>query len=214
MRESLLLPQFNQLTATEKALMNLSVPISSYPMYKQYQLDVKLSDLELKNQKQSRLPQVAAYARYTAQAQRNEFNFFDASQPWFGIGVVGVRLDVPIFSGFQKKSSIQTATLKQQIAKQQLALFEMQQEQQDTALVHRYQSTQLQLDYAIEAYTLASDNYQIAQFKYQNGVYTIEQLITIHNERLAAQNQYLTQLGNLKMYRAIIQVKNELLKEE
>ncbi|MGB0525444.1 MAG: TolC family protein [Flammeovirgaceae bacterium] len=212
--EELALPPLRTFIIEAEPSTNLSFETTAYPQYKQNQLDNELASLELKDQKQARLPKLSAYARYTAQAQRNEFNFLDFEEPWFGIGLVGMRVDVPIFTGFSRKSSIQIASIQQELSQQQADLFLQQQLQQDQALLRDYQTAKTQLEYTKSIYTLAKSNYELAQYKYQHGVFSIEQVITLHNERLTAQNQYLTQLGNYLIYRGIIEVKNQILEDQ
>lgn len=211
--EEIVLPKLAA-ASQEEAILAATLPTTAYPTFHQMKLDEQLAQLNLKTEKDKRLPQIAAYARYTAQAQRNQFNFFDANEPWFGIGVIGVRIDVPIFSGFQRKSAIQQASIQTEITQKQSARFLNQQALSDQALVQDYQSSIKQLAFAQEMHQLSSKNYEIGLFKYQQGVCTVEQLISIHNERLAAENQYLNQLGNKLMYRAVIEVKKQFLEEK
>lgn len=212
--ESLDLPNLQTLYQNDKKTELPAFSIESYPQYKGFGIDQKLADLDLKTQRQSRLPNISAYARYSTQAQRNEFNFFDTNQPWFGIGVIGMRVDIPIFTGFQRKSSIQLASIQRQVVDKQLDLFNQQQQQKDATLYSDYKSSSIQITYAKESFDLSNKNYELAQFKYENGVFTVEQLISIHAEQLNAQNQYLTQLGNHLIYKAILQVKHQLLSTE
>ena len=188
-----------------------SYTVEAYPLFKQFKLDQDIANIQLKNQKQSRLPQVSAYARYTAQAQRNQFDFLDMNQPWFGIGVIGLRADIPIFSGLQKKNGIQKANLQLEVANLGIQKFQQEQTQKDRALMLDYQTAQKQYISSQQVYDLAKKNYDLAQIKYENGVFTLDQLINIHNEQLNAQNQYMNQLGLFLIRKALIQVKNQLL---
>ena len=50
----------------------------------------ELADLTLKNEYSTFLPNVAAFASIEKNAQRNEFNFFDTSQPWYKTTMVEI----------------------------------------------------------------------------------------------------------------------------
>ncbi|WP_240675989.1 TolC family protein [Botryobacter ruber] len=66
----------------------------------------ELTKLQLENIKAGYYPTLSLNGTYSANAMRKEFNFFDASQPWFTTGIIGLQLNVPIFDGFKKHSQI------------------------------------------------------------------------------------------------------------
>ena len=70
-----------------------------------------LNELNIKLNKALYLPTVALYASYSQNAQRNSFNFFDSDELWFETGLVGVKMQVPIFSGFERKTNVQAAQI-------------------------------------------------------------------------------------------------------
>ena len=71
-----------------------------------------LYKLNVKNINAGYAPSLSAIANYSYNAQRNEFNFFDTSQPWFKAVSIGVQLNVPIFDGFQRKNQIRQAQIE------------------------------------------------------------------------------------------------------
>ena len=83
----------------------------SYDNRKEIQLlntALKLNEYSVKRFKLSRIPTLAAFASYQKNAQRNNFNFFNDG-PWFTASLVGVKLNVPIFDGFARRSKIESA---------------------------------------------------------------------------------------------------------
>lgn len=79
--------------------------------YAMLQTQQALNKLEVKRYKFQYLPTLVAYASYIEQAQRTEFDFFDNSKKWYPIGLFGVTLNVPIFSGGQKYYRIKQAKI-------------------------------------------------------------------------------------------------------
>ncbi len=76
----------------------------------QLQLIQKEQELNMLNEKNIRagyFPTLSAFFTQSWQAQRNEFDFFDGSQPWFQNTVIGARISVPIFDGRQKHHRVQ-----------------------------------------------------------------------------------------------------------
>ncbi len=61
----------------------------------------------MKRGKLKYLPSIFLYGNYSAQAQRNEFDFFDASKKWYPIGIIGGTINLPLFDGFQNHYRLQ-----------------------------------------------------------------------------------------------------------
>ena len=76
------------------------------------ELGKKLNQYNVKRYQLSYIPSLAAFGQYSKNAQRNSFNIFDFSQPWFTTAVVGVKLNVPIFDGMAKDAHIKKAKLE------------------------------------------------------------------------------------------------------
>lgn len=47
------------------------------------------------------LPSLVGFFGYGFNAQRQQFNFFDKTQPWFQTGYVGFQLNIPIFDSYK-----------------------------------------------------------------------------------------------------------------
>ena len=67
----------------------------------------RLNELDVKRGKLRYLPSIFLYGNYSAQAQRNEFDFFDASKKWYPIGIIGGTINLPLFDGFQNHYRLQ-----------------------------------------------------------------------------------------------------------
>lgn len=65
-----------------------------------------LYELDMLNKRAGYYPTLNAFADYNYSAIRDEFSYFDGSKDWYNSFIVGLRLNIPIFDGFQKKNSI------------------------------------------------------------------------------------------------------------
>lgn len=86
----------------------------SYPSRIEYSLletQKKLNELEIKRGKFKYLPSIFLYGNYSAQAQRNEFDFFDTEKKWYPIGIIGATINLPLFDGFQNHYRIQQSKI-------------------------------------------------------------------------------------------------------
>ncbi|MDN4164659.1 TolC family protein [Cytophagales bacterium LB-30] len=184
------------------------------PQYRTLDWSSKKAEAELSRQQMRYLPEVSAYARYTRQAQRNELNFAQAGESWFEIGVVGLRAEWLLFNGMGRNSQVSQAKRQSEIARLQKEEYG-QKATKELLDLHRQseQSTQ-----AVKAYQrhrqLTEQNYALALRKFNEGVYSFEQLVSIYLENIQSQQKYLSKLSDYYLHQAMIAVKNESVRYE
>ena len=113
-------------------------------------------------------PRLDAYAAFLFQAQRDQFNFFDASQDWYNIHQWGLRLTVPIMRGFEKKTKKEVS----EIVDRQLA-FGLEQKQALSNL--EYQNAIVELETAREEQISQLDNVKLAERVFEQSELSFEQ---------------------------------------
>ncbi|WP_396632503.1 TolC family protein [Maribacter sp. R86514] len=150
------------------------------------------------------LPTLNAYVNYGSSAYSESFDFFSGDQEWFDSSILGLDLNIPIFSSLKRSASTQRAKIALEKAKTQLTEAEQQ--------------IRLQLENAKNNYTLAIDNYETAkqnlmlserienknQIKYKEGLATSFEL------RQAQTQLYTTQQEFLQSMVEVINKKTEL----
>ena len=156
----------------------------------------RLNELNIKANKSAYLPSLALIGSYEQAAQRNEFNFFDTSQPWFETFLVGLQLNVPIFSGMQRSAAVQSAQIgyeQSQIAEQTLL-------QSVNLEVAQYQTEYLNaldnLTNQESNITLAEKIYNITLIKYREGLGSSLELTDAESTLLNAETNYINALYN------------------
>jgi outer membrane protein TolC len=189
---------------------SLTINTQQLPRFRMFESRNLQMQEELKRQRMKTLPEISLYARYTRQAFRDEFNFFESGQPWFDVAVAGVRAEWVLFSGLNRHASIRQAAMQSKISELDLQNYKSQadREIEDLRLTHQIASagvTRYQ-----EHYLLNSANHKIANKKYSEGVYSIDQYINIYQEVVRSQNQYLSKLANYLIYESIISTRNSL----
>lgn len=152
----------------------------------------KLNQLDEKRWKFGYLPNLAAFANYQQNAQRNTFTFFNtgAGYPWFPTFVVGAQLNVPIFDGFYKQSKIQQSRLEQQKVQNSINYL-----QQGINLEYQQAKTKLitsrnQLDQQKKNLELAQKIYNTTLIKFKEGVGSAFELNSAENDLKTAQINY------------------------
>lgn len=158
---------------------------------------VTLNQYSVQANKAMYLPTLALYGSFSENAQRNSFDFFDGDQPWFETGLVGLQLDIPIFSGFMRKTNLQTAQIglekaqiNQQVATQGIML-EIEKAKTD------YLNAQTDLATQNKNIELAQKIYNTTLIKYKEGVGSSLELTSAESTLYAAQGSYIGALFNL-----------------
>ena len=147
--------------------------------------------LELKLAKSRALPTLNAFVNYGGNSFSNEFNFLDSGQQWFGSSILGVDLNIPIFSSLGRSASTQRAKIALEKAKTQFTEAQAQ---------IRLQLESAKSDYilAIEQYGTSKDNLELAerienknQIKYSEGLATSFELRQAQTQLYTSQQEYL-----------------------
>jgi len=115
-------------------------------------IDIKIASSNLKSEsllykyeKSKNLPRLAAFlsGNYTGNSQT--FSFVNSDQKWFGAALVGVNLQIPIFSSFKRRAQTQKAKIAV--------------EQAETTLEETQERINIEFQAALNEYELAVKTY-------------------------------------------------------
>ncbi len=187
----------------EDGTLDVSLSVLEYEKETPIQIEVleKQRDLSFLNKKNSQAmfyPSLTAVASHGWSAQRNEFNFLDNNEVWFPTTNVGVRLSVPIFSGFQNRNRVQQSTID--IYKIDLDLknlnrtVELEFQNASAQLVNSLKSVETQR----ENRDLAQEVYDQTQELYQEKVATLNDLLETETSLREARISYFRQVLQFK----------------
>lgn len=165
------------------------------------QIDVRIAEnfteqrhLEWQLERSRALPSLSAFANYSTQAFSNDFTFTDNTQQWFQSSVLGIRMQVPIFSsGFRSARSSQA---------------KIAWDQAETEFAQTKQATQIAFENALSDFNLSKDNYNNAsrslnlaervakknQIKFDQGIASSFDLYQAQSQFYRAQQNYYTSL--------------------
>ncbi|MFN8415502.1 MAG: TolC family protein [Cytophagaceae bacterium] len=183
---------YNLLTP-DNAAMNFDVTnLYSYRINAQ---KIRLQEIDVQRKRAAYYPTLSGYARYGAQAYSATFsNAFDR---WFDYSTLGVKLNVPIFSGFRRESQLSISKLNLDNAKQNFII-----NNNNLQLQYQNANTQLQKSYNDvnnnkENLALAEEIFSVTNLEYQKGTVTITDLLNAEYSLKEAQNNYITSVLNL-----------------
>ena len=181
----------------EKALLDDSFEPKSTIDYKIADNLVKQRELELKREKSKALPTLSGFVNYGTVANQDEFVFFDEGTQWFNYSIVGISLDIPIFSSFKRRASTQRA----EIAEEQAVT---QREQALEQIKLAYDQAESDFEMAIDNYHTSVKNLELAErianknrTKFKEGIATSFELRQAQTQLYSAQNEYLNAMQSV-----------------
>jgi len=146
-----------------------------------------LQKLSEKNQKARLLPNMAAFYSVQRQAQRQEFNFFNGSQPWYPTQIWGLSMNVPLVSGGAKMKSIQKAGVEVKRMEETLAFSTNAAKLEYQVGMAEYMNATQNVDLAMQSYTLAASILEKTQIKFNQGTSSSFELSRQTSQLLQAQ---------------------------
>lgn len=176
---------------------NIKVNYASRPEFSLLESQKRINELDLKRYRMSYLPTLVGYAAYNQQAQRNKFNFFDAEEKWFPIGVIGATLNIPIFSGGQKYYKTQQAKLSLQKTVNTMDYMKTVIDFETSAASITYKNAYASMLTQQKNKDLAKSIYETSKKKYDAGVGSSLELITAETALKEAETNYLSAVYDL-----------------
>jgi outer membrane protein len=166
--------------------------------YSLAQTGIALGNLDLRRYKAGYLPSLAAFGSLSENAYRDEFNFFD-TEKWYTTGLIGLKLTVPIFDGFQKDARVQQAKLSVSKYENDINnlknLIDLQVKQSDISYENNYKILQSQR----ANLKLAEDIARVTKIKYNQGVGSNIEVVTAETALREAQTNYFGALYDLSI---------------
>ncbi len=156
----------------------------------------QMATLQLKLNRSEYYPTMSGYYTYQQDAMRNEFDFLNGGN-WYTNQVVGITLNVPIFSSGNRSAKLQQAKLE-------LEKLRVQENQLRQGLSLRVRTVKSEFNNSFLIYQnkkLAVNNaqkiYQKTEVKYRSGLSTSLDLSQTYNQYLTTQIDYLTSILEL-----------------
>ena len=170
--------------------------------YKYSEQMLLLYGIDLKSKRNAFLPTLSAYGRYGTMAQGNDLG--SSYQNWYDFAAIGLKLNVPIFSGMRRVSQIKQSELALSSAREQLKLnssgWELTYRNANTRLT----ASEINVNNDAENLDLAEKVFAVTNKQYQEGLVSLSDVLTANYQLKEAQNNYTTSL--LNNYLAIIDI--------
>ena len=153
--------------------------------------DKTSKELLLKLEKSKALPTINAFVNGGYAGNANNFYFFNNDQQWFGSSLLGVSMDIPIFSSLGRSAATQRAKINLEKSQDDLTEIEQQIKLQIASAKSDYQ-------FAIEDYENKKQNLNLAeriekknQTKFFEGITSSFELRQAQTQLYSAQQEFL-----------------------
>jgi len=198
-------------TLHDLAQQNVSLSFMDTSLDVEENVDYKIAfnlteqrSLELKLEKSRALPRLSAFVNYGTQANSNDFTFFDGNQIWYQSSILGINMNIPVFSSGMRSAKTQRA---------KIAL-----DQAETQMEEAVQNIRLQFDTAKSNYQFTVENYDNSvknlglaeRIERKNQIKFSEGISTSFDLRLAQTQLYTAQLQYFQSMLDVINAKAEL----
>ena len=166
--------------------------------------DKKAKQLLLKLEKSKALPTLNAFVNGGYQGYGNSFKFTSKDQKWFGSSLLGVTMNIPIFSSLGRSAATQRAKIK--LAKSEDDLIETEQK-----LKLQIASAKSDYQFAVEDYSNKKQNLNLAErIEQKNDIKFFEGIASSCELRQAQTQLYTAQQEFLQAMLDVINKKAEL----
>lgn len=180
------------------AIQNMNLNLISKEFNVNNHIDFKIAEnnregnrLMVKLEQSKALPTLSTFINYGSQAFSGSFTFLNGNQRWFDSSLLGVSLNVPIFSSFGRKARTAQAKIALETA--------------DLRLEETKQRLSLQAEKAKNEYQLSIENYQTSKknvglseriekkqrIKFFEGISSSFDLLQAQNQLYAQQQNYI-----------------------
>ncbi len=169
-----------------------NIEVSNLIDYSLIDTQEKLQRLNLKREQSTFLPTISGFYTYQKKAMRNKFDIFETGKEWYPTSIIGVNIDIPLFSSGMRIAKVQQQKLnllKSQVVKIQvsegLKLAATQAAVGFNNALNKYLAEQKNKE-------LANKIFQKGVIKFKEGVITSTELTQNYSQFLTAQSNFIS----------------------
>lgn len=155
---------------------------------------VLLQSIDLQRKKNAFLPTLSAYGRYGAMAQGNELGA--SYDNWFDYAAIGLKLNVPLFSGLRRSSQIQQSRIALDNLREQQRNANMGYELDYRSADTRLLANTSTVENDEQSLRLAERVFTNTNLQYQQGTASLSDLLNADYQLKEARNNWTTSLLN------------------
>jgi outer membrane protein TolC len=178
-------------------LLSSDLSIENHIDYKIAKNTEKSNELLVKLEQSKALPSLSSFINFGYAGFGENFNFTKKDQKWFDSSLLGVSLNIPIFSSFARSSRTQQAKIELEKAKTNLTETEQK-------LKLLLESAKTEYNFSVEEFENSKQNLKLAeriegkqQIKFFEGISTSFELSEAQRQLYTMQQNYLQAMLNV-----------------
>lgn len=186
----------------EEDYQNLTITddlVSNRIDYQILETNILLQEIDVNRKRAQYIPTLSAYARYGANAFGNEFNTtFDQ---WYDFAAIGLKLNVPIFSGLRRYSQVKQGEFNLELTRQKLELNSRQFTLELKNAQSKLNASYITMQSNEENMELSQSVFEVTQLQYQEGAIGLSDYLNADYAMKEAQSNYLNSKLNFLLAR-------------
>ncbi len=178
-------------------LLSSNLTIENHVDFKIAKNTERSNELLMKLEQSKALPTLKSFVNFGYAGFGENFDFLKKEQKWFDSSLLGVSLEIPIFSSFARNSRTQQAKIELEKAKTNLTLTEQK-------LLLQLETAKTEYKYSIEEFETSKQNLALAerienkqQIKFFEGISTSFELSEAQRQLYTMQQSYLQTMLNI-----------------
>lgn len=187
------------------ALLTKDIPVAESIDYRIAANQAEYAKVFVRLEQAKALPTLTSFVNYGFQGFSEDFSFFKDSQEYFGQSILGVSLNIPIFS-----SGMRGAKTQQRKIEYEQALLQLQQTENEVRL--EINSAKSDYKYSLENYSTLKRNLELAerienknQVKFFEGLGSSFELSEAQRQLYTAQQELLQAMLNVITYKVALE---------
>ena len=185
------------MTYYDLSLLTKDIPVEENIDYRIAEISAEAAEIFVKLEKSKALPSVTGFVNYGFQGYSEKFTFFNKDQEYFTQSVLGVSLNIPIFS-----SGMRSARTQQKQLEYEQALLDLDETGNRVRL--EINSARNDYEYSLENYQTQKQNLELAeriekknQIKFFEGLGSSFELSEAQRQLFSAQQELLQSMLNV-----------------
>ncbi|AMC11599.1 transporter [Lutibacter profundi] len=189
----ILTDSLNKLTKEniDLGLLSSDLTIENHVDFKIAKNTEKSNELLVKLEQSKALPSLSSFVNFDYGGFGNNFNFLNKEQRWFGSSLLGVTLNIPLFSSLARSARTQQAKIELEKARTNLTETEQKLQLQLETAKTEYNFSIEELETAKQNLTLAQRIEHKQQIKFFEGISTSFDLLQAQRQLYTLQQNYL-----------------------
>jgi len=157
-----------------------------------------LYGLDIKNIQSGYYPSLFGFADVNYNTFSNDFTFLSQSKPWYRGALIGLKLQIPIFDGFQRKNKVAQARVRSMQLEQDILKAGQAAEMEHQNAVRKLSSSVNSARAQEENLRLAEEVYGQTELLYKEGISPLTDLLEAETALREARTAYNNQIINVK----------------